>query len=167
MLDLSLEDFFQVNKYKRTKGNAFNLVVPKWNIKSTGRPIAYRHHFLTWSIIKHWNRLKGTSRVVRWFAPSLIVPNLHLVVFALIWSFPSNKMNKNKFSTVVDLAPPYPIRALWYSCFNFGAWYVRALRNRQLWREASENEPERGPFREKLCYIIGVDERYGERMNWL
>ena len=29
MLDLSLEDFFQVNKYKRTKGNAFNLVVPK------------------------------------------------------------------------------------------------------------------------------------------
>ena len=58
MIDLDFEDFFQKNKCKKTRGNAFKLVIPRSKTK-------LRYHFFTCSIIKHWNLLKSSDINVR------------------------------------------------------------------------------------------------------
>ena len=58
MIDLDFEEFFQRNNYKKTRGNAFKLLIPKSKTK-------IRHHFFSCSVIKHWNRMKATEIYVR------------------------------------------------------------------------------------------------------
>ena len=68
MIDLDFEDFFLKSKCKKTRGNAFKLMIPKSKTK-------IRHHFFTCSIIKHWNRLKSSDinvRSIRLFKKNII-----------------------------------------------------------------------------------------------
>ena len=54
LIDLCFENFFQENKYKRTRGNRYKLVLPKSKTK-------YRSNFFVCSIIKHWNSLSSSD----------------------------------------------------------------------------------------------------------
>ena len=68
MIDLDFEDLFLKSKCKKTRGNAFKLMIPKSKTK-------IRHHFFTCSIIKHWNRLKSSDinvRSIRLFKKNII-----------------------------------------------------------------------------------------------
>lgn len=58
LIDLRFDSFFLENKYKKTRGNVFKLVIPK-------SKTVHRKHFFTNSIIKHWNLLKSTDINVR------------------------------------------------------------------------------------------------------
>ena len=51
-LNLSFDDFFCKNNYKKTRGNVHKLLIPKSKTKS-------RREFFTISAIKYWNQLKS------------------------------------------------------------------------------------------------------------
>ena len=53
-MDLSFDDFFRKNEYKKTRGNAYKLLIPKSKLK-------FRREFFTNSIVKHWNTLKSSD----------------------------------------------------------------------------------------------------------
>ena len=58
MIDLDFENFFDENRYRKTRGNIFKLVIPKSNTK-------FRKNFFTSSIVHHWNNLKSSDINVR------------------------------------------------------------------------------------------------------
>ena len=58
IIDLEFDDFFKMNNFNKTRGNAFKLLFPKTKTN-------VRHKFFTSSIIKHWNRLKTDDINVR------------------------------------------------------------------------------------------------------
>ena len=53
-IDLNFDDFFQINPYGKTRGNAFKLLLPKTKTK-------FRQKFFASSIVKYWNLLKTSE----------------------------------------------------------------------------------------------------------
>ena len=53
-IDLRFNDFFLESKYKKTRGNAFKLVIPTTKTK-------IRQNFFSCSTVKHWNALKSSD----------------------------------------------------------------------------------------------------------
>ena len=51
-------DFFQINRYDKTRGNSYKLVVPKSKTK-------LRSMFFSWFIVNHWNRMKSSEIEVK------------------------------------------------------------------------------------------------------
>jgi hypothetical protein len=58
LMDLNFDDFFHMNKYTKTRGNVFKLLIPKSKTRK-------RHCFFSCSVIKHWNNLKSNEINVR------------------------------------------------------------------------------------------------------
>ena len=57
-VDLRFDRFFQDNKYKKTRGNAFKLLLQKSRTKP-------RQNYFSCFIIKHWNMLRTSDINVR------------------------------------------------------------------------------------------------------
>lgn len=54
LIGLQFEDFFQTNRYTRTRGNLFKVNIPKSRSK-------YQKNFFTNTCVKHWNKLKSSE----------------------------------------------------------------------------------------------------------
>ena len=57
-IDLCFHDFFEINHFKKTRGNVFKLSIPR------SKTNLYKN-FFTCAIVKHWNMFKSSEINVR------------------------------------------------------------------------------------------------------